>query len=592
MIITNGVLQHVDPGDLSARGILRIPNGITNIKTNVGNNITGLKQIYLPESLKNIPEYVFCNNPGLVAIYFGRTIDSISNSAFSKCPNLQHIRMPDDWRNMYSWFRAATQNITSISQYDANNKLNKYKLCKYYNRYYHESDVRHIGQYSIHTLYRLNLFAPTTALFTPESEIGIRSGRQIFIHHKFEDAILHMRKHQINQEFEYAMRIYDITHPGNELKNLDWQTILRNAFQNSVYTQRHINVRFRNTARNWIKNINIYAKQLFDIEKKYPNVGPEFLELDTLSMDELIQIITPIKSQKSAVNQSCTRWLKRHPVTPDEMNAIVRAGYKNPGAFPYSWLIKIPQNCRGNATRRLHRIFKDFSVKLYSPQYYTDTDTELHNTACKISAIIKQPIDIKYLSVGNFAKTFTLQIPGDKKYVCKIYHSDRTYNLVKKYNHDTELQNSFLVGGRRYYGKTKFRKISTAGISNQRGEIYLIYPYTDPEPSQTRIYKPFEQTQWYILNDMNRDNYMGNTIIDIGALHINYDRWSQPQYVSKITNTVLYQSWNALGYVLNNYTISQINTAIDFISERVSARTCIDYTTIQKKLDFLRQKTR
>ena len=153
------------------------------------------------------------------------------------------------------------------------------------------------------------------------------------------------------------------------------------------------------------------------------------------------------------------------------------------------------------------------------------------------------------------------------------------------------MQNSFLFGGKKYYGSTKFRRISTAGISNQRGEIYLIYPYTEATPSKEKIYRDFESTRKYTLVDRNSDNFLGNTIIDTGAIRINYDNWGQPRYVSKITNTILYQSWNALGYVLNNYSCRQIHNALTFIEGKTSVNN-LEFNTIQSKIDFLKQKTK
>ena len=61
--------------------------------------------------------------------------------------------------------------------------------------------------------------------------------------------------------------------------------------------------------------------------------------------------------------------------------------------------------------------------------------------------------------------------------------------------------------------------------------------------------------------------------------------------ISKISNTILYHSWNDLGYVLNNYTSSQIHNALEFVSDRISIR-WIDFNKIQAKIEFLKNKTR
>ena len=228
---------------------------------------------------------------------------------------------------------------------------------------------------------------------------------------------------------------------------------------------------------------------------------------------------------------------------------------------------------------------------MYSPDKAQDQTTVLESLSKKISKIIKQEIEIKYLESGNFSKTYTLQIPGDKKYVWKIYHCNKYWKTITSYHHDTELQNSFLVGGKKYHGKLKFRKISTAGISNQLGETYLIYPYTEEEPIKKIIFRPIYNTKPYSLIDMNENNFLGNTLIDIGGLRIDYNNWQQPRYISKIVNTILYHSWNDIGYVLNNYNSHQIRDAIDFLNGKVSTNS-LDYNKIQEKIDFLKKKTR
>ena len=98
-------------------------------------------------------------------------------------------------------------------------------------------------------------------------------------------------------------------------------------------------------------------------------------------------------------------------------------------------------------------------------------------------------------------------------------------------------------------------------------------------------------TKAYSLIDMNENNFLGNTLIDIGGLRIDYNNWQQPRYISKIVNTILYHSWNDIGYVLNNYNSRQIRDAIDFLNGRLSTN-ALDFNKIQAKIEFLKNKTR
>ena len=172
-----------------------------------------------------------------------------------------------------------------------------------------------------------------------------------------------------------------------------------------------------------------------------------------------------------------------------------------------------------------------------------------------------------------------------------MYHSNRDGKIFTDWNHDTELQNSFLVSGRKYYGKMKFRKISVAGISNQRGEIYLIYPYTE---YRNKIYPGGHITPTlknFNIYDRNINNFCGDTVIDIGALRINNARLRQSRHVLKISNTILYHSWDDLTYILDKYSVPEISDACSFISKSLKPNS-YQYKTIRDKIIYLRTHMR
>ena len=593
MNISNGVLLSVSAADLDNAGALRIPDGVTQIAGGVGDNLSGVRMIYFPDSVTEIARPCFCNNPDLDTIYFGEGMKVLTAHAFGACPNIKTIRIPQSCTRLNPWFEMSQAKLKTVIRRDEHGNLREYPVRRYYGQYYYETAPRQINNVRFAKICRLEFDADG---LIQRYKIRISTGTrgETFVGDNITAAVKDCRQYYLMQEFERAVWEYNAARRVNDTLE-KYQSILRGAIKRTLYqTPRRIGVPERNMIRAHIKKLGDYIKYLNAFYKKYENAAGTMAELDDINIDVLARIITPIP-RGHAVGISCTRWLRRHPVSAHEMYSIVNAGYRNPGAFPYSWLREIPKDKRGAVTRQLHKLLRAATIKMYGPdevqiqsrRYVAETNA----LADKISNIIGQSVEIKYLSSGNFSKTYTIQIPGDKKYVWKIYHCDRTAQIVNAYHHDTELQNSFLVGGKKYYGKTKFRKISTAGIGRQRGEIYLIYPYTDDAPARDRIYRPFEEIRPYRLIDRNSDNFLGHTVIDVGALRINYDRWAQPRYVSKIMNTVLYQSWNELGYVLNNYTDAQIHTALDFISDRVS-RNSLEFDRVRTKIDFLKRKTR
>lgn len=591
MIIQNGILLSVDHADLDKSGALHIPEGVEDIAENVGNSLSGLKSLYLPDSLIEIRKRVFNDNPDMTSLWIGNNIKYISYTAFHNCQNITQITMPDSGTNMI--YPTMFPKLRLIIRRLPDNTQIKHPVKKYYGLYYYEKPIRKIGTVSVSKLYPLFCSYGFTKA-PPKIRLSIKNKKNFFfIGDTLKSAVIECRKYFLNQEFERTIWEYKATHKTNNQFEI-YENILRNAIKSYASNPYIKSLKDRiSMGHAHIKNIPIYIKYLSEFYKKYKNTNEHFGELTDISMEALLQKITPIKEENKKVSKSCTRWLKKHPVSASAMYSIVRAGYKNPGSFPYSWLKEIPKSQRGKATLRLHKIFKQATTQMYSPdipklQPFINGSI-LADLSNKISKVIKQPIQIKYLGSGTFSKTYEIQIPKDRKYVWKIYHCNTEDSIVSSYHHDTELQNSFLFGGKKYSGSTKFRRISTAGISNQRGEIYLIYPYTDATPNKERIYRDFESTRKYTLIDRNSDNFLGHTIIDTGAIRINYENWWQPKYVSKITNTILYQSWDALGYVLNNYSSRQIHNALTFIEGKTSVNN-LEFNTIQSKIDFLKQK--
>lgn len=591
MIIQNGMLLFVSESDLDANGVLRIPYGVQKILEGVGNSLSGIRAVYFPDTMKKISASVFNYNPSLKEIYFGNKIKRINYGCFQGCQNIKIIQIP---RAPCKIQLNTFENLEKIIQRDDDGISKTYTVKKYSGIYYHEIPIKSIGKIKLSQLYRIDL-TKDFLLTKPKICISIKNkATNFFISENLKEALLKCRKHMLIQSFNYQMWKYKATHNTDDDFER-YELILCQALYNylqSPYKKKKKD--FFDYVKQYTNDIPKNLQYLKKFFTKYPGLETNFDELLEITCDKLIKKITPIRIN-NPINRSCTRWLKRHPVTPQQMYAIICAGYKNPGSFPYSWLKKIPNYKRGNATIQLHKLFKNATMQMYSPdnrlmEKYLHINI-LNQLSSKISKIIHQELNIKYLDSGNFSKTYTLQIPGDKIYVWKIYHCDNTEACIKAYQHDTELQNSFLVSGKKYYGNIKFRKILTAGLSNQRGEIYLIYPYTNNGTGKENIHRTFEFVRKYSLLDNNAENIIGNTIIDVGALRINYKNWYQPKYVSKITNTILYQSWNDLGYVLNNYTSRQIHDALNFIDGKISVHS-LEFGKVQSKIEFLRNKTR
>lgn len=589
MFIRKNTLFSVTESDLDSNGNLHIPSGVTNIAPNVGNALTGIKSVYFPDSMNEIKNSIFNNNPTLKEIFLGKRISNINSNAFLNCENIETIQIPNSPKEIHPWFEFAFPNLKRIIKYEKNDIPCSYIVNRYHGKYYYETSYKKLGTIKVSNIHKL--FSDEKDALTPQKICVQINNEYFFIGKDLKSALYECKKYLLMQNFERKIWEYKTISASKNSSIKRYELILREAIKESICAlYPNITKSDYKKIYGYIRNLQVYIKYLESVEKKYKNTERQFHELYGLTFEELLNKITPVSEQK--LKKTSTRLLKSRPIPAKEMTAIARAGYGNPGAFPYSWLKNIQKGNRSTVTKKLHEILKAAAIKMYTPEHTKEPTISLEKLSEKISKVIKQPIEIKYLNSGNFSKTYTMQIPGDKKYVWKIYHCDRYWKTITSYHHDTEIQNSFLISGKKYYGKIKFRKISTAGISNQLGETYLIYPYTEEE---TRTQQPnFSYaclTKPYSLIDRNENNILNNTLIDIGGLRINYAQWHQPTYISKISNTILYHSWNDLGYVLNNYTSSQIHNALEFVSDRISIR-WIDFNKIQAKIEFLKNKTR
>lgn len=593
MIVKNNTLLQVTKLDLNPLGELYIPNGVTNIAEDTGNSIPGLRAIYFPETLQTITQSVFNDNPLLTRIKFGNNITIKTYDVFNNCPNIETIILPINANIKIPYFNVMFTKLKYIVYYGEDGSTTTHNLHRHYEKYYYETYRRQIGNVIILNLSNLNFYTKDPA---PKSKTAIYLNNQsnkLFVGNNITIAISEYRKHNLMNELEKKTWEYKSIHNKNKDYN-EYCNIIRQSIKNYIKSfyiklpKDKINV-----INKHIKQIPTYVDYIKKFITKYKNIDNNIDELSELDIDQLLKKISPKKYAN--INKSCTHWLKKHPVTPEEMYTIIKMGFNNPGAFPYTWLKEIPIHNRGKITIKLHKLFKMATIKLYSPSTENSPNeysTEILNKLSKqISDLIKQQINIEYLSSGNFSKAYLIYISGDKKYVWKVHHCDRPDSMFKTYYHNTETQNAFLMSGKKYNGKIKFGKILTAGISSQRGEIYLINTYTEGTPIKHPVNKVFERTYNYSLLDKNVNNILNNTIIDIGGVHINYDTWYQPKYVLKIKNAVLYQSWEAVEYVINNYSSKQIQTALDFINTKLLINR-IEFNMVQERIKFLTDKTK
>lgn len=459
-----------------------------------------------------------------------------------------------------------------------------YPLRQYKGRYYCELSRRTISGVTVRQL--------ALPLFRDDVLIGARSvalghNGATFRCTNIADAVRAARDAKITKKFKYELWKHNAQFHAND--DPDVHMVITNALERTLRQAHPLSMAMRRHLANTAINIGHTYDAVIAFQKKYP-LRENLLEISGATLDELIQTVALPKSD-TCIGKSATRRLKHTPVSHAEMNQMVSIGYKNPGAFPYEWIRNIPPAQRGDVTAQLHAAMRDAAIKSYCPDQPSACmrmEPAMDELAAKMSEILHLDVDITYIAPGHFAKAHQICVAGAKPYILKTYHSNCCYDEVAQWNHDTELQNSFLVGGRKYQGQIRFRKIATAGLSNQRGEIYLVAPMAmgQPKPIPTH---PYTRFKWYQLYD-TAPNRHGNTIIDCGAIDIHPGFRGKP-YMTKIINTVLYRPWDDLSIVLKKYKSKQIRDTVNFMNEYTNSA-IPNYNTINAKLVFLDQKTR
>lgn len=314
-------------------------------------------------------------------------------------------------------------------------------------------------------------------------------------------------------------------------------------------------------------------------------------ELSFLNLRELANIVLPIQSQN--LGKTYTRYAKRRVDNPNNVRAMMVAGYKNPGCFPYQWLQNTPAEQRSALTDTLHAAFRRAARDLYSPVYmaYPDLQSKfkpvLNTLARSITDATGVNTQVQYYGHGFFSKTYKIT-SDNQAYILKAYHSDLPYITMKEHIHDIEAQISFLVSGKKYCGNVRYRTVLTAGISNQRGMQYILYPFVDGTIGDVK-HNPYDVFKTYhFCDNIGTGNQCGDKIIDTGMIKVNECRIGRP-YMTKIINTILYRPWDDLAIVLNKYNARQITESVDFISQRLDSS--IPHSdTIYAKLQFLARK--
>lgn len=341
-----------------------------------------------------------------------------------------------------------------------------------------------------------------------------------------------------------------------------------------------------------ISHLNSYFIGINTFCARYRN-NDALDELSYVNLNELGQIILPIVSQN--LGKTCTRIVKRRADNANHVHAMMLAGYKNPGCFPYQWLEHVQKNQRGAVTDELHSAFRRATSDLYTPKYFSQEHLQynlqyiLDNLARRIMQLTQVPTNIEYCSHGFFSKTYKITCEN-QAYILKIYHSDVQYYTAKNYAHDIEAQNSFLVSNKKYCGRIRYRTVLTAGISNQRGGRYILYPFVDGEQCDVK-YNPYDIFKTYqFCDNIGNGNQCGNTIIDTGMIHVNQCRIGRP-YMTKIINTVLYRPWDDLAIVLGKYNARQISESVEYISQRIQPDTP-HRDRIIAKIEFLKRRVR
>ena len=202
MIITDGILTHADSRDIDANGVLHIPDGVTSVAKDVGNNLDNLQTLYLPDSLIDITEPIFSNAPNLAAIHFGKNVQKLNSASFTDCPKITHITMPIRARAIAAWISIIAKQLTTITVAFQNNETKTYPVHAYFGVLYHESQSRKIGKKKIKKLHKINLSDFATNIINDKPHIGISLGKRTFVQQSTSGAIRDWRKFIMMQKFE------------------------------------------------------------------------------------------------------------------------------------------------------------------------------------------------------------------------------------------------------------------------------------------------------------------------------------------------------------------------------------------------------
>ncbi len=581
MIILNGILVSISNDDLTADGTLCVPDGVRRIGAHVGCNMPRMRTLTLPNTVTNIDNGAFCYNHNLESIKFGTDIKEIPNTAMVGSGPIRTITIPRTWTDVDNTIERILADKCTIVRDMGNDTLQTFPLYRHKDKFFYEKSHRVICGIAV-----CELILPSfnDSDICGAARVAIHAGRSTFIAPTLDAAIDDARRKKIMNEFQYAMWKNAVQRKQTKFDD-DIDNVILLAAHRILDVQPRTNAATRAMMREWANRIPQIFADIMAFIKKYP-LRCDLYELRGIDFNKMAQIIVP--ATRGTMKKSATRRLKHAPVDADEMDAMALAGYQNPGAFPYEWLQNIPRNKRGVVTTRLHRIFKNAAIKSYcadTPDACNRMMPAMDDLERKLARILKQPVEILYVGAGCFGKTHMISVGCAPAYILKTYHSNCEHRFFAAWAHDTELQNSFLLSGRKYYGNVHWRQVATAGISIQRGERYLICKLADGLHDAVPD-APYEHFKWYNLCD-HSDNCIGNTLVDCGALEVLPNFQTQP-YMRKIINTVLYRPFNELNIIQKKYNTEQIRTAVDFMNARMTHRT-IKRDEICRKLQFLSQ---
>lgn len=586
MNIENGNLLKIDDTDILSDGSLFVPEGVTEVEPGTLNNCDKVKKIYFPNSLTKICEDAFNNNKNLTFIDFGKNVKRICETSFKGCDNIATIKVPMHWQSKFiNFFFSSYKNINKLIRTYPNNRAKEYKICRCNGAFYIEQEHRKIGNVEIITL-NLPIFSENGISNIAPSYLLKVNNKEFFC--LVQENIFPLANQQlILNHFKKVINQYLPETPEKELI----EHILKKSLQMLLDEKDNISCKGKKELRNYEKQLPKIINAMQEFIKKYPNCKT-FEELQGLDFEELKSVL--LLNKQEAKYHNLNKRVKKRPVFDYDMYDITADGHKEIGSLPYNWLEKIPVFNRGKATKNLRKALINTTRTLYSPAYSLPDmkileKGELEKLSALISKETKQSAKIKYFSSGHFSKAYLIEFPNNNKYIWKIYHSDLPNREFRQWRHDTEIQNSFLLSGKKYYGKLLFRTISAGSLSSQRGERYSIYKFIENNPNKPKN-DPYEKLKRFYLYDLlNEDNCQGNIVTDLGAINITEESWNQEKYITKIKNSIIYHSWDSLSYVLKNYTKPQIEKAINFIQSNIDSKT-INQEQIFAKLTFLRNK--